>query len=73
MRGMFITIDLAALGVLLGAVTQVVPAIAGLLAVIYYGFVIYDRIVYGPELDKRTLWRFNKKEKEKLDNENGQA
>lgn len=45
-----LTADITALGVLIGSAINLVPAIAGLLAVIYYGFVIYDRIRYGPEI-----------------------
>jgi hypothetical protein len=42
--------DIAAAGLIIGSIVKVLPAIAALLAVIYYGFVIYDRIRYGPEL-----------------------
>ena len=48
--------DLAALGLLVGVAAKVIPALAGLLAIIYYGIVVYDRIRYGPELEKRMFW-----------------
>jgi hypothetical protein len=53
-------IDFAALGVVIGSISRVLPAMAALLAVIYYGFVIYDRVRYGPDLDGRTLWNRKK-------------
>lgn len=52
-----ISFDLAALGLILGTATKVLPALAALLGVIWYGFVIYDRIRYGPEVGNRTFWR----------------
>jgi hypothetical protein len=53
--------DIIALGVIISSVAQLLPAMAALLAVVYYGFVIYDRIKYGPELEARLLWRGRKK------------
>lgn len=50
MKPAFITANLLALGALLGAATQVIPLIGGVLAAIYYGFLVYDRIRYGPTL-----------------------
>lgn len=52
-----ISFDIAALGLILGTATKVLPALAALLGVIWYGFVIYDRIRYGPEVGNRTFWR----------------
>ncbi len=48
-------IDVAAFGILMGAAYKIIPSIAALLAVVYYGFVIYDRIRYGPELEHRMF------------------
>lgn len=44
-----ISLDIAALGLVVTTAFKLLPAVAGLLAVVYYGFVIYDRIKYGPE------------------------
>jgi len=54
------TIDITALGILVGVVNKVLPALAGLLAIVYYGFVIYDRIKYGPEIEGRLSRRLKK-------------
>lgn len=53
MKPLIMTADIVSLSVILVAAMQFIPAIAGLLAVIWYSFVIYDRIKYGPELDSR--------------------
>lgn len=49
MKPLMITVDIAALSVILGSAMQLLPALAGLLAVVWYGFALYDRIRYGPE------------------------
>lgn len=59
--------DIAALGMVVGTAAKFIPAVAALLAVIYYGFVIYDRIRYGPELEKRMLWRAPEMKKEDIE------
>jgi len=48
--------DVVALGVIAGTIAKLLPEFAALLAVVYYGFVIYDRIRYGPELERRTTY-----------------
>jgi len=48
--------DVVALGVIAGTIAKLLPELAALLAVVYYGFVIYDRIRYGPELERRTTY-----------------
>jgi len=57
MKPLMITADIAAVGAIIGASLNFLPAFvglaAGLLACVWYGFVIYDRIKYGPELDSR--------------------
>lgn len=53
MKSLMITADITALGVVLGAAFQILPAIAGLLACVWYGFVIYDRIRYGPDIGRK--------------------
>jgi hypothetical protein len=50
MKLAMITADLTTLAILVGAAINLIPAAAGLLAVVYYGFLIYDRIKYGPQL-----------------------
>jgi len=55
--------DFVALGVIVGTIAKVLPALAALLAVVYYGFVIYDRIRYGPELEDRMFNRMRKVKK----------
>lgn len=62
MKPLMITADLTALGVIFGAAFQILPAIAGLLACVWYGFVIYDRIRYGPDLSNRVLGRLKREE-----------
>lgn len=57
MKMMMIATDITAIGFILGSAANVLPAIAGLLAAIWYGFVIYDRIRYGPEISNRTFWK----------------
>lgn len=49
--------DAAALGIILGVANHILPAVAALLGVIWYGFVIFDRIRYGPEVGNRKFWR----------------
>jgi hypothetical protein len=56
MKLLIITADLAAIGVVVGSALNWMPAIAGLLAAVYYGFVIYDRVKYGPEIGQRKSW-----------------
>lgn len=53
--------DAAALVTMVGAAEHLIPVFAALLAVVWYGFVIWDRIVYGPELEKRMLWQYRRK------------
>jgi len=55
--------DFVALGVIVGTIAKVLPALAAFLAVVYYGFVIYDRIRYGPELEDRMFNRMRKVKK----------
>jgi hypothetical protein len=55
MRIEMIVADITAITVIIGAANSVIPAIAGVLAAIWYGFMVYDRIKYGPEQDGR-LW-----------------
>lgn len=61
MKLMMVTADLTALGVLIGITAKIIPDIVGLLAMVYYGFVVYDRIRYGPEIEKRIFWQNRKK------------
>lgn len=56
MKLAMITADVAALGVLFGSALNIFPAIAGVLAVVYYGFLIYDRVRYGPDIEGRMRW-----------------
>lgn len=58
--------DVAALGSVLGAATHYLPAVAALLGAIWYALVIYDRLKYGPELEKRMLWQYRTRPKLKL-------
>lgn len=55
--------DALALSLVAGAIAKILPSLAALLAIIYYGFVIFDRIKYGPELEKRML-RHRRKNKD---------
>lgn len=52
MKFIMITADITALGVIIGSANQIIPAIAGLLAAIWYGFAIYDRLKNGPRIEK---------------------
>lgn len=52
MKIALITVDVATLAIIVGSAFNFIPAIAGLLAVVYYGFLIYDRIRYGPQVNK---------------------
>lgn len=59
-----IGIDVTALGVMAGSIFHVLPIVVtvgvGCLAMIYYGFVIFDRLKYGPELEDRMWYRRKK-------------
>jgi hypothetical protein len=44
-----IVIDWSAVGVALSAMAGWLPAIASLFSIIWFGFLIYDRIRYGPK------------------------
>lgn len=55
-----VTADLTALGVLIATAAKVVPDVVGILAMVYYAFVVYDRIRYGPEIEKRLFWQNRK-------------
>lgn len=56
--------DLAALGVILGSAAKFLPAVAALFGAIWYAFVIYDRIRYGPDLGNRMFWVNRHKKRE---------
>lgn len=45
-------VDITVLGVIVAAGTNILPALAALLGVIWYGIVIYDRLKYGPKYVK---------------------
>lgn len=63
MKMVTISTDIAALGIIIGSAAKFLPAIAALFGAIWYAFVIYDRIRYGPELTHRELFlRRNKLE-----------
>lgn len=50
MKIAMITADITTLAIIVGSAFNFIPAIAGMLAVVYYGFLIYDRIKYGPQV-----------------------
>lgn len=50
MKLAMITVDLTTLAIIMGAALNLIPAIAGVLAVVYYGFLIFDRVRYGPQV-----------------------
>lgn len=54
MKLAMITADVTTLAIIIGSAFNFIPAIAGVLAVVYYGFLIYDRIKYGPQTTGHT-------------------
>jgi small-conductance mechanosensitive channel len=61
MKLLTIGLDVAALSIFLGTAAQIIPTLVGLLAAVYYAFVVYDRIRYGPEIENRMFWERKKK------------
>lgn len=57
MKFLTLTPDIVALAVWISALNKIIPSVVGLLAMVYYGFVVYDRIRYGPELENRLFWK----------------
>lgn len=54
MKLFMIGADITTLAMIAGAVLNLIPTVAGviatILAAVYYGFLVYDRIKYGPQL-----------------------
>lgn len=61
MKMLTVGIDIAALSIFMGTAAKIIPTIVGLLAAVYYAFVVYDRIRYGPEIENRMFWERKKK------------
>ena len=59
---LLVTADLVSAAAIVGSLSGVLPPLASLGALVWYSFVIYDRIRYGPEVDTRLIgWRNRKK------------
>jgi hypothetical protein len=67
MKILTIGLDIAALSIFLGTAAKVIPTVVGILAAIYYAFVVYDRIRYGPEIENRMFWERKKKTQNEID------
>lgn len=55
--------DTLSAAAIIGSFTGLLPPLAALAAFVWYAFMIYDRIRYGPEMDGRALWWRDKTKK----------
>jgi hypothetical protein len=57
---LLIAADIVSAAAVVGSLAGILPPLASLGALVWYGLVIYDRIRYGPEIDNRIFRRQKK-------------